>query len=52
MLVAACYAFAQGIIGMILGGIGAGICELTALAGVVEISPVKKRGATLALVAF
>lgn len=50
ILVASCYSFAQGLIGMIFGGVGAGICELTALAGVAEISPVKWRGATLAIV--
>lgn len=50
ILVASCYTFAQALIGMIFGGIGAGICELTALAGVAEISPVKWRGVTLSLV--
>ncbi|GAM89670.1 hypothetical protein ANO11243_077090 [Dothideomycetidae sp. 11243] len=35
-----------------LGGIGAGICELTALAGVAEITPVRWRGVTIAIVTF
>ncbi|KAF2757893.1 putative major facilitator superfamily transporter [Pseudovirgaria hyperparasitica] len=35
-----------------LGGIGAGICELTALAGVAEITPVRYRGVTLSVVTF
>jgi hypothetical protein len=35
-----------------VGGIGAGICELTAIAGVAEISPQRWRGLTLSLVTF
>lgn len=35
-----------------VGGIGAGICELTAIAGVAEISPQRWRGVTLSLVTF
>jgi MFS family permease len=35
-----------------IGGIGAGICELTALAGVAEITPVRWRGVSLAVVTF
>nr|POE51505.1 serine/threonine-protein kinase ppk16 [Quercus suber] len=37
---------------MTIGGIGAGICELTAIAGVAEITPQRWRGVTLALVTF
>lgn len=50
ILMASTYSFPQAIVAMVLGGIGAGICELTALAGVAEISPVRWRGLTLALV--
>jgi Na+/melibiose symporter-like transporter len=35
-----------------VGGIGAGICELTAITGVAEISPQRWRGVTLSLVTF
>lgn len=35
---------------MIFAGIGAGICEMTAYAGVAEMTPVKFRGLTIALV--
>ena len=35
-----------------IGGLGAGICELTAIAGVAEISPQRWRGVTLSLVTF
>lgn len=52
ILIAASYNFATVIAGMAIGGIGAGICELTALAGVAEITPVRWRGASLALVTF
>lgn len=38
--------------GMAIGGIGAGICELSALAGVAEITPVRWRGVSLAMVTF
>ena len=35
---------------MLFAGIGAGICEMVAYAGVAEITPVKYRGMTIALV--
>ena len=44
--------FASGIVAMCLAGGGAAICELTALAGVSELVPVKKRGFYLAIVTF
>lgn len=48
-LVASAHAFAQGVAGMAIAGAGAGICELTALAGLSDIVPVKHRGYALAL---
>ncbi|KIW09922.1 hypothetical protein PV08_11698 [Exophiala spinifera] len=41
--------FPMGVAGMALSGAGAGICELTALAGISDIVPVRKRGLALAL---
>lgn len=48
-LVASAKRFAQGAAGMAITGAGAGICELTALAGLSDIVPVKHRGYALAL---
>ena len=44
--------FGAGIVAMCLAGGGAAICELTALAGMSELVPVKQRGFYLALVTF
>ncbi|KEF63531.1 uncharacterized protein A1O9_01509 [Exophiala aquamarina CBS 119918] len=41
--------FTMGVAGMTLSGAGAGICELTALAGISDIVPVRQRGIALAL---
>jgi MFS family permease len=41
--------FEMGVAGMTLSGAGAGICELTALAGISDIVPVRQRGIALAL---
>jgi MFS family permease len=41
--------FGMGVTGMALSGAGAGICELTALAGISDIVPVRQRGLALAL---
>lgn len=48
-LVGSAKAFGQGVSGMAIAGAGAGICELTALAGLSDIVPVKHRGYALAL---
>lgn len=48
-LVASAHAFGQAVAGMAIAGAGAGICELTALAGLSDIVPVKYRGFALAL---
>lgn len=44
------HTFGQVIVGMSLAGAGAGIGELTALSGVGELVPVKKRGLYTGLV--
>ncbi|KAJ8107802.1 hypothetical protein OPT61_g8614 [Boeremia exigua] len=49
-LVGTAHGFAQAVAGMTVAGVGAGICELTALAGISDIVPVKRRGVSLALV--
>lgn len=49
IIMATTYNLASAIAGMAIGGIGAGICELTAIAGVAEITPVKWRGVSLAV---
>lgn len=41
--------FGMGVAGMTLSGAGAGICELTALAGISDIVPVRQRGIALAM---
>lgn len=48
-LVASAHVFGQAVSGMAIAGAGAGICELTALAGLSDIVPVKHRGFALAL---
>lgn len=48
-LVASAKAFGQAVSGMAIAGAGAGVCELTALAGLSDIVPVKHRGFALAL---
>ena len=48
-LVASAKVFGQAVVGMAFAGAGAGICELTALAGLSDIVPVKHRGYALAL---
>lgn len=48
-LVASAHAFGQAVAGMAIAGAGAGICELSALAGLSDIVPVKHRGFALAL---
>ena len=48
-LVASAKVFGQAVCGMAIAGAGAGICELTALAGLSDIVPVKHRGFALAL---
>lgn len=50
ILVATAHSFAPAIVGMTLAGVGAGICELTAIAGTSELVPVNKRGFYLAVV--
>ena len=40
------------IAGMAIAGIGAGICELTALAGTAELAPVRNRGKYVAVLIF
>jgi MFS family permease len=50
VIVATAHSFAQVIAGMALSGAGAGIGELTALSGVGELVPVKKRGLYVGLV--
>ncbi|KIW21582.1 hypothetical protein PV08_02162 [Exophiala spinifera] len=52
ILTATTKSFAQAVAGMTLAGGGAAIGELTALAGVAELVPVKKRGIYLACVTF
>ena len=42
--------FVAALFGMTFAGIGAGICEMTSYAGVTEITTVKHRGMTIALV--
>ena len=41
--------FAQGVVGMALAGVGAGIGELTGLAGLAESVPVRARGYSIAI---
>ncbi|KAK5048186.1 hypothetical protein LTR84_005856 [Exophiala bonariae] len=48
-LVASAHGFGQAVVGMAISGAGAGICELTALAGVSDIVSVKHRGYGVAL---
>ncbi|SMR47418.1 unnamed protein product [Zymoseptoria tritici ST99CH_3D1] len=50
VIVATAHSFAQVVGGMALSGAGAGIGELTALSGVGELVPVKKRGLFVGLV--
>lgn len=50
VITATSHTFGQIIVGMALAGAGAGIGELTALSGVGELVPVKKRGMYVALV--
>ncbi|KAL5364874.1 major facilitator superfamily domain-containing protein [Aspergillus floccosus] len=50
LLVALAHTFRQCLVGMCFSGAGAAVCELTALAGVAELVPVKKRGLHLAWV--
>ncbi|KAF2649675.1 MFS general substrate transporter [Lophiostoma macrostomum CBS 122681] len=50
VLMATTHSFAQALAGMALSGIGAAIGELTGLAGLAEVVPVKHRGYSLALV--
>lgn len=50
ILVATAHSFAPAVVGMTLAGVGAGICELTAIAGTSELVPVNKRGLYLAIV--
>ncbi|KAF3044451.1 hypothetical protein E8E12_010792 [Didymella heteroderae] len=49
-LVGSAQSFGQAIVGMALSGVGAAIGELTGLAGLAEVVPVKYRGYSLALV--
>ncbi|KJX97028.1 MFS drug efflux pump like protein [Zymoseptoria brevis] len=46
------YSLGQAVTAQAIGGIGAGMCELVALAGVAEITPTRWRGVTLSLVTF
>jgi MFS family permease len=48
-LVGSAHSFGQAVGGMAMAGAGAGICELSALAGLSDIVPVKHRGYALAL---
>ncbi|KIW10447.1 hypothetical protein PV08_11411 [Exophiala spinifera] len=52
ILMGTAHTLGQGITGMSISRAGAAIGELTALAGVVELVPVKKRGLYLACVTF
>ncbi|KIW98275.1 uncharacterized protein Z519_01859 [Cladophialophora bantiana CBS 173.52] len=48
-LIGSAHSFGQAVTGMTLSGAGAGVCELTALAGLSDIVPVRQRGVALAL---
>ncbi|OQU94613.1 hypothetical protein CLAIMM_00947 [Cladophialophora immunda] len=48
-LIGSAHSFGQAVTGMTLSGAGAGVCELTALAGLSDIVPVRQRGIALAL---
>ncbi|KIW77617.1 hypothetical protein Z517_10063 [Fonsecaea pedrosoi CBS 271.37] len=48
-LIGSANSFGQAVTGMALSGAGAGVCELTALAGLSDIVPVRRRGFALAL---
>ncbi|KAF2021023.1 MFS general substrate transporter [Aaosphaeria arxii CBS 175.79] len=50
VLMATTHSFAQALAGMAISGVGAAIGELTGLAGLAEVVPVKYRGYSLALV--
>ncbi|ORX96497.1 fungal trichothecene efflux pump [Clohesyomyces aquaticus] len=50
VLMATTHSFAQALAGMAISGMGAAIGELTGLAGLAEVVPVKYRGYSLALV--
>ena len=52
IVIATAHNLAGATAGMAVGGLGAGICELTALAGVAEITPVRWRGVALSGVTF
>lgn len=52
ILLATAQNFVAALFGMTFAGIGAGICEMVAYAGIAEITPVKRRGMTIALVTF
>jgi len=49
-LVGSAHTFGQALVGMALSGVGAAIGELTGLAGLAEVVPVKYRGYSLAMV--
>ncbi|OCK81189.1 MFS general substrate transporter [Lepidopterella palustris CBS 459.81] len=50
LLLGTTHTFGQALVGMSLAGVGAAIGELTGLAGLAEVVPVKYRGYSLALV--
>ncbi|KAF2706441.1 MFS general substrate transporter [Pleomassaria siparia CBS 279.74] len=50
VLMATAHSFGQALVGMTVSGVGAAIGELTGLAGLAEVVPVKYRGYSLALV--
>lgn len=52
VVLAVTHSLASAVTAQAIAGIGAGICELTALAGVAEITPVRWRGVTLSIVTF
>ncbi|KAJ5368794.1 major facilitator superfamily domain-containing protein [Penicillium cataractarum] len=49
VILATSHHFRQAVAGMALCGAGAAVCELTALAGIAEIVPVRSRGWSIAL---
>jgi MFS family permease len=48
-LMGSAHSFSVGVVGMTLAGAGAAVCELTALAGMSDIVPVRQRGIAIAL---
>ncbi|OQV00814.1 hypothetical protein CLAIMM_06262 [Cladophialophora immunda] len=52
IVIATTHTFGQAVAGMAIAGAGGGICELSALAGIAEIAPIRRRGVYLGACTF